>query len=323
MAKNNAAIYLLSSRVKLLEKCLLNLYENWNNQYDYPVYVHHFDNIYSEDLKKKIKKNISPNIFFHQIDYKIPSFISEAELYYNRKYLKYVRESFTKKRIGYLHMLHFVSNLTFFGKTGCLVKELEQFDKLMRIDDDSYFKAKIKFDLFDTLELYPFATGYTWTRNTYRELDTREKLWEFYKKYIDKKNITPKNKILQKAIETNDEKLMHNLKWSAGNLNLYDMRVLKNNKEWSEYIKLHNDYGGTFKHRWSDIEIIDLFFHTWLAGPFDLKLMDENLYSNKIPSLYNDFAPSVNDNFNIHNSQILKWLMIVNRFRKNIYKFFK
>ncbi len=318
MPKHNAAIYLLSSRVKNLEECLYYLYKNWNNQYDYPVYVHHFDKIYSDELKKKINKNISQNIFFHQVDYKIPSFISEADLFYNRKYLKYVRESFSKKRIGYLHMVHFSSNLNSFGKTGCLVKELEQFERLMRIDDDSYFESKIKFDLFDTLDLYPFATGYTWTRNTYRELDTREKLWEFYKKYIDKKKITPKNKILQKAIETNDEKLMHNLKWSAGNLNLYDMRVLKNNKEWSEYIKLHNDYGGTFKHRWGDIEIIDLFFHTWLAEPFDLKLKDKNLYNNKFPSVFSDLAPSTGKNLNIHNFLPIQLFHQFKRFIKRL-----
>ena len=59
MQKHNAAIYLLSSRVRLLEECLLHLYKNWNFQYDYPVYVHHFDNIYSEEFKNRIKNNIS------------------------------------------------------------------------------------------------------------------------------------------------------------------------------------------------------------------------------------------------------------------------
>ena len=128
-------------------------------------------------------------------------------------------------------MLHFVSNITSFGKKGCLVKELKQFDKLMRIDDESYFKSKIKFDLFDILDNYPFATGYTWSKQSYRELDTRENLWKFYKQYISDKKITPKSKILEKAIKENDEKLMHSLKWSAGNLNLYSMDIIKNNEK--------------------------------------------------------------------------------------------
>ena len=49
-----------------------------------------------------------------------------------------------------------------FGKKGCLVKELSQYDKLMRIDDDSYFKSKIDFDFFDILDkihLQPVIPG--------------------------------------------------------------------------------------------------------------------------------------------------------------------
>ena len=151
MKKHNAAIYLLSSRVKLLEDCLFFLYKNWNKKYNYPVYVHHFDNIYSEKFKEKIKNRISENIFFSQIDYEIPSHIEENELFYNRKYLKYVRNSFSKKRTGYLHMEHFVINITSFGAKGSLVSDLNKYDKLMRIDDDSYFKSEIDFDLFDVL----------------------------------------------------------------------------------------------------------------------------------------------------------------------------
>ena len=37
------------------------------------------------------------------------------------------------------------------GGKGLFLKELEKYDYLMRIDDDSYFKGKIDFDLFDIL----------------------------------------------------------------------------------------------------------------------------------------------------------------------------
>ena len=79
--KNNAAIYLLSSRVLLLEKSLKNLFENWNYQYDYPVYVHYFNDIYSKKFIKKINDEISKNIFFHQIDYELPVHIKEKDLF--------------------------------------------------------------------------------------------------------------------------------------------------------------------------------------------------------------------------------------------------
>ena len=54
MKSHNAAIYLLSSRTRLLYKCLDNLFKNWNNKYQYPVYIHYFDNIYSESYAKDI-----------------------------------------------------------------------------------------------------------------------------------------------------------------------------------------------------------------------------------------------------------------------------
>ena len=42
-----------NSRVKLLEDCLFFLNKNWNQKYNYPIYVHHFDDIYTESFKKK------------------------------------------------------------------------------------------------------------------------------------------------------------------------------------------------------------------------------------------------------------------------------
>lgn len=307
MNRHNAAIFLLSSRVKLLEECLKNLYKNWNYQYNYPIYIHYFDNIYSDRFKNNIKKKISPNIYFHQIDYKMPSNINEKDLFYNRTYLEYVRKSFSKKRIGYLHMCNFCTNFTLFGQSGSPVKELSKFDKLMRIDDDSYFKSKITFDLFDILETYPFATGYTWSKYDFRTVDTRENLWKFYKQYINDEKITPKSLILQDALKNDDEKMMHNLKWSAGNLNLYNMKIILKNPNWEKYLKKINAYGGIYKHRWGDIECIDLFFQTHICEPYDLKLKDKKLYDNKFPTVLSHIAPSVGSYFNVHHFPLLRY----------------
>jgi hypothetical protein len=308
MTNHNAAIYLLSSRVKLLEDCLFFLNKNWNQKYNYPIYVHHFDDIYTESFKKKIRDKISKNIYFHQIDYGIPKHIDEKDLFYNRKYLKYVRESFSKKRLGYLHMEHFVVNITSFGLKGCLVKDLEKFDKLLRIDDDSFFKSEINFDLFDYVENNPFASGYTWSKYDSRVKDTREYLWEFYKNYVIEKKIIPKNNQLKIAIEDDNEKLMHDLKWSAGNLNLYNMKYFKNNSNWKDFTQKINEYGGTYKHRWGDIPCIGLFAYTFFDKPIlDLKLKDKNVYDNKFPSIYSSVAPSVNSYFNLHHFPLLKW----------------
>ena len=138
--KHNAAIYLLSSRILLLEKSLKNLFVNWNYKYDYPVHVHYFNNIYSKKFIKKINDKISKNIFFHQINYELPINLKEEDLFYNKTEIPYVKKSFPKKRLGYLHGERFWLNLTSYGKVGCLVKEMSKYDYLMRIDDDSNFK---------------------------------------------------------------------------------------------------------------------------------------------------------------------------------------
>lgn len=141
--KHNAAIFLLSSRTRLLELSLTNLFKNWNYNYNYPVYVHYFNDIYSRKFQTDIKKSISKNIFFYQIDYQVPSHINENELFYNRTEIPYVKKSFPKKRLGYLHGERFWVNITSFGEIGCLVSDLQKYDYLTRIDDDSFFKKKL------------------------------------------------------------------------------------------------------------------------------------------------------------------------------------
>lgn len=320
--RHNAAIYLLSSRTFLLKKCLINLHKNWNFKYDYPVYVHHFNNIYSKKFIDEIHNSISKNIFFHQVDYKIPSHIKESELFYNKTHIEYVRKGFSKNRLGYLHMLKWAFNLTSFGKIGCPIKELSKYDYLMRIDDDSYFKEKIEFDLFDKLDEHPLVTGYTWNFVSQRVLDTRVELWSFYKEYLKKYNYSPKNLALKKAIEEDDEMQMHYLNWTSGNCNLYNMAILKNNPKWEEYLKYVNNFGGHYKYRWGDIEIVGLFYYTHFEkDPYNYDLKERGLYDNKIPSYASNIAPGINDRLiknNILYDKIIHFLKQVNFERQQL-----
>ncbi len=313
--KHNAAIYLLSSRVLLLEKCLLNLYKNWNYKYNYPIYIHYFDDIYNEEFINKINKKISKNIFFCQIDYKVPDHIDEKDLFYNKVEIPYVRKSFSKKRLGYLHGERFWLNLTSYGEVGCLVKELEKYDYLMRIDDDSYFKGKIDFDLFDILKDYPIASAYMYNRYTDRVRDTRLGLWDFYKSYLKKFNYVPKNLNLRKAVTENNEIMMHNLYWTAGNCNLYNILEFKK-KPWEEYQKELNRFGGHYKNRWGDLETIGLFCYTHFdKEPYNFNLKEKGLYDDKFPDILSSFAPGVGKSktYNVHNFFLKRW------FYKTIY----
>ena len=272
MKKYNAAVYLLSGRVNLLEKCLSNFFKNWNNKYQYPVFVHYFGNIYSKNFIKKIRKNVSPLIQFRKVKTKLPRNLKEKDLFYNKKNLRYVREAFSKKRLDYLHGERFWVNLTSYGKTGCLCKDLKKYDYLMRIDDDSGFLKKINYDLFDKLKKYPFATGYTWNTYNYTHKDTRVELWNFYKNYLKKFKYTPKNKILKKAV------------------------------------KHLNKVSGDYQYRWGDIETIGLFAYTHFSKPiYDHNLKQKGLYTNKIESHYSTMVPSTYLKFNLHNSKVLSF----------------
>gem|GEM_PF-2161815 len=289
--KYNAAIYLLSSRTEFIYDCLKNLFDNWNYFFDYPVYVHYFGNIYNRKFIKKINTEISNNIHFVKTSHSIPGNIKEIDLFYNRKDIPYVCNSFGRDRIGYLHMEWFVSNITAFGEIGCLSKKLENYDYLMRIDDDSWFKGKIDFDFFDVAKEYPLVTGFTWNHYNDNIRDTRVELWNFYRNFIADLGILPKNEVLRTAIVSNNESLMHNMHWSCGNLNVYSMKHFKN-KNWYNFINCVNDFGGQYKYRWGDIEIIGLYLNTFFSTPMlSLDLREKGVYDPQLPSV--TYAPSI------------------------------
>ena len=70
----------------------------------------------------------------------MPKNINSEDLFYKRTYNEYVKKKFDVRRLGYLHMIYFKSNMTFFGEWGCKKKILNKYDYLMNIDDDSLFK---------------------------------------------------------------------------------------------------------------------------------------------------------------------------------------
>ena len=299
--KHNAAIYILSSRTNTLKKALEYFYKNWNNEYDYPVYIHHFDDIYDKEYIEDIQKNISDRITFHQVEYGVPSHIKEEELFYNRSYLQYVRTSFPKSRLGYLHMEYFSSMLYNFGEKGCPVKELEQYDYLMRIDDDSWFKEPIDFDFFDAVQEHPIATAFTWNHCGLNHVETRENLWSFYLDYLNSRSIDPfsiKSDQLRQAVLDGDDMKMHTLKWSCGNFNIYNVKMFmeSNFKDWMDSV---NEFGGHYKHRWGDLDVLGLFTYTnFEKAVNDLDLRNRGLYEPKLPETevpVGGYAPSVQD----------------------------
>ena len=57
MKKEKACIVYISSRNKCLEHSMKSIWNNYNIEHNYPVYVHYFDDIYDDqDLRKNLTK---------------------------------------------------------------------------------------------------------------------------------------------------------------------------------------------------------------------------------------------------------------------------
>jgi hypothetical protein len=279
--KLNAAIIILVGRPLLFHETLKLFYKNWNYKYNYPVYVHTFGEIFNNADKLYFKK-IYKNIFFETIFPKIPNHIKKKELFYYRFYNDFAYHSFNSSRLGYLHMCNFTSNIASFGKTGCLSLKLKKYDYILRIDDDSWFIKKIKINFFNKLKKYPMATGrLTITKNSYVHL-TREKLFFFIKKFIKDNKIKVANKKLKVILNLGDEKNLFNLQYSLGNFDLYNMKLFKS-KRFSKFIKAVNSFGGIYKYRWADYDLINLYLYMYYKNPIYSLKLSKNKYSSAHP----------------------------------------
>ena len=279
--KLNAAVFMLSGRKKILPITLDLFYKNWNNYYEYPLFIYTLNKVYSKNeinfLQKKYK-----GLKFIQVKPKIPSNIQTKDLFFNRSYNTYVQKKFDIRRLGYLHMIYFKSNMSFFGEWGCTRKHLAKYDYLMIIDDDSWFKKKINFNLFEKLKKYPMATAYSEICDDKSLIRTRENLLFFLKGFVKKYKITVKNKVLKKILASNDEQNLTKITYSMGNLDLFSMKIFKS-KLYQKYIKEVNKFGGQYKYRWGDIEITNLFLYLYYEKPiYDYKLYPK-IYEHTYP----------------------------------------
>ena len=171
-----------------IKHCLESLWNNYNCNHNYPVYVYYFDDIYdSLDLQKDIIGDTRQNVVFKTVPYKTPDFIPENELYYNRKDIQYVNTSFSINRKGYLHMCNFTSNIYGYQNT-----ELEKYDFIMTHDDESGYTKMMDYDPFDIIEesgawfgAYSFGQRLNNGKPHQGHLDTRVGLYKFTKLFMD------------------------------------------------------------------------------------------------------------------------------------------
>lgn len=288
----NGCIFLISARKNILKTCLTYLNKNYNHQFNYPILIFYHGNKYDDESFQESIRNINreTKYSFHKISASIPKHIPEKELFYNRTYNPYVRKQFPKSRIGYLHANFFWNNFMNYP-------ELKEFDYLIRIDDDSWFKNPITTDLFEELDNNNklLACAYTWNHVHHRVLETREYFFEFIRNYAKKYNVIPKCQKLKQILEKSPklqqkdiidnlryEKGFHELKFLCGNANIYNRKMFET-EEWKQYLNEFNKLGGGYKFRWGDCEVISLYYYLHIGDEFlDLKLKEKEFYHNQI-----------------------------------------
>ena len=292
----NGCINILSSRHQCLPICLDSLWKKWNYRYNYPVYVHYFDDIYdSKAYRELVWTNISENIHFRSIPYETPKSLKEEELFYNRHDLWYVRNRFPIQRKGYLHMCHYFNNLYMYPNT-----ELHNYDYFMTIDDESLFIKEVPYDFFEVIaekEEMAGALKVTHTKDKppkQGNFDCRTELWNYLKAYMKKYDITPKSEFLQDLlIDPDADKNFHN--FSYADSYVFKTKLFQT-PEWTQWNKELNESGGVYKYRWGDHILNSLFFlihYGYMV--YDFKTVTEGYHDQGALRYIQEYAPTIKD----------------------------
>ena len=161
---------------------------------------------------------------------------------------------------------------------------------------DYCYKKNIDFDLFDAAANFPISTAYTWRHTNWRNEQTTEGLWPFYRRYLAKEGIKSsdiKNSVLRQALlnQGDMETFPKSLEISCGNCNIYNVSAFKD-PQFKKWIDAVDRYGGHYKHRWGDIEVLALYTATMYAHPIhDFNLVGRGLYRPQLPGT--KLAPSI------------------------------
>ena len=299
MKKYNACINILSSRDRCLPLCVRSLWDNWNYRYDYPVYVHYFDDIYDDPkLRKDILAYTKSDVRFISIPYETPKWIPEDQLFYNRQDLWYVNTGrFGKHRKGYLHMTNFYNNT--YGYPNI---ELHNYDYYLQVDDESHFLKEVPYNFFEVLDGRPELAGAIKVthakdkRPHQGNFDCRVGMWDHIKNYIEKYNITPGSKFIRDLLEDPDAETNFHEKSTADSY-IFKTELFRT-PEWQQWNKALNESGGCYTGRWGDDELNYLFFLIHHDYPvYDFKTVDEGYHSQGgLKSICKQYyAPSIKE----------------------------
>lgn len=244
-------IHIISSRVKCLKFSLESFYKHFNSNYDIPVYIYYFDDIYSENYINDIHNSLSENIKFIQLDYGIPPDLNFNDIYF-------IKQN-NPNRLGYHHMCNFWSNFYEYPKT-----EYYKFDIAMNFDDDSLWIKDFNISFIENLikseSVIMSFNCYKYDVN-HRSRGVRIGLCSLVCDYCKKYNIVPKKDWIKKLLNIVDTKERED--YFQTNLTCYDTNITKleiyNCDEHKNWMNEVNNSNGIYKYRWGDNEILSLY----------------------------------------------------------------
>ncbi len=274
-------MYILSGRDKCLPRCLKAYYQFVN--YDCPVYIFYFDDLYSEKYQNRIKRRFpKKDIRFSSVKTQIPEHIDESELFYNRTYLPYVETQFKKNRINFLHMCAFLSNPLKY--TNGL---LEEYDYIGHFDDDLLWLKPVKVNCFEVLKQNNLLFGSMNLTQPVKygehqgRIDTTQHLAEFTINFLKQNNIVPKKqwlKTLMKLPTEEAERYLH-AHMIGPNNNVYRTDMFRTD-EYQLWINAVEEFGGALKYRWGDIETLIIFFDIFYnEDVYDFKFRQQKCHN--------------------------------------------
>tara|TARA_R110002074_G_scaffold110272_1_gene237292 strand:+ start:6915 stop:7817 length:903 start_codon:yes stop_codon:yes gene_type:complete len=292
----NACINILSSRHKCLPHCLKSLWDKWNYRYNYPVYVHYFDDIYDDkNMRQAIIDFTKSDVRFISVPYETPGHIPEEELFYNRRDLWYVANGrFGKNRKGYLHMCHFYNNLYGYPNT-----EFDKYDYILSVDDESLFLKEVPYNFFEVISKQDSIAGaIKLTDPSIKPLhqgvfDTRTGILDFVKNYIKKYDVEIKSEFIANLFTETEEYFHQNL--IVADSWIFKTKMFKT-PEWEQWTTEINNSGGVYKGRWGDTEMNVLFMLIHYGYlPYDFKTVDEGYHDQGGLRHIQNYAPSIRD----------------------------
>ena len=145
---SNKIIYLLRNSeldLKLFDKSIELLKINFLPTNNYPIVIFH-ENIPIEFFQN-IQNKHQINFETERINFKIPKFLDEEK----------VPQEVMTKSIGYRHMCRFYSGEMYFQK---ILKDTNYY---LRLDNDSFFREPVEYDIFKYMEDNNYIYGYNAT----------------------------------------------------------------------------------------------------------------------------------------------------------------